>query len=221
LSPFKLQNATNLAHRRAHSGCDLVCGASADARARSRKPFPGGPGAPVGRQKDRSVRSVLNARQLCDVPAKHRAAASCGNPVLGLSHRGDSRWRVPWRSAGRRARLSVRSRCRASGNWRNNAPFGASPPFFVFALLTLGCGAQSSGGRSCRENNIPCPGRSAARSGALQSRDLRGLGVRDDPGSATHHFVLRRARETISPPPHVCGGGGRPKGGGGGARPLS
>jgi hypothetical protein len=69
------------------------------------------------------------------VPAKHRAAASCGNPGLGLSHRGDSRWRVPWRSAGRRARLSVRSRCRASGNWRNNAPFGASPPFFV-SLLT-------------------------------------------------------------------------------------
>jgi hypothetical protein len=75
--------------------------------ARSRKPFPGGPGAPVGRQKDRSVRSVLNARQLCGVPAKHRAAASCGNPGLGLSHRGDSRRRVPWRSAGRRARLSL------------------------------------------------------------------------------------------------------------------
>jgi hypothetical protein len=33
----------------------------------------------------------------------------CGNPGLGLSHRGDSRWRVPWRSAGRRARLSSRA----------------------------------------------------------------------------------------------------------------
>jgi hypothetical protein len=40
---------------------------------------------------------------------KHRAAASRGNPGLGLSHRGDSRWRVPWRSAGRRARLSNRA----------------------------------------------------------------------------------------------------------------
>jgi hypothetical protein len=42
-----------------------------------------------------------------------------------------------------------------------------------------------------------CPGRDAARSGASQIRDLRRLGVRDDPGSAAHHFVLRRARETF------------------------
>jgi hypothetical protein len=109
VSCFDTKNATNLAHRRAHSGCDLDSGASADARARFRKPLPGGPGAPVGRQKDRSVRSVLNARQLFGVQAKHRAAASRGNPGLGLSHRGDSRWRVPWRSAGRRARLSNRA----------------------------------------------------------------------------------------------------------------
>jgi hypothetical protein len=27
-------------------------------------------------------------------------------------------------------------------------------------------------------------------------RDRKGLGVRNDPGSAAHHFVLRYARET-------------------------
>jgi hypothetical protein len=39
------------------------------------------------------------------------------------------------------------------------------------------------------------PGRSAARSGALQTRDRRKLGVFCDPGSAVHHFVLHRIRE--------------------------
>jgi len=42
-----------------------------------------------------------------------------------------------------------------------------------------------------------CPGCSAAHSGALLFRDRYTLGVRDDPGSAAHHFVLRRARETL------------------------
>jgi hypothetical protein len=40
-----------------------------------------------------------------------------------------------------------------------------------------------------------CPGRGAARSGALQTRDRSKLKpnpslVRNDPGSAMHHFVL-------------------------------
>jgi hypothetical protein len=66
-------------------------------------PHPGGPGSPVGRQKDRSARSALNRRleasgqNTCELE-------SSGNPVLGLSHRGRSRWRVPRRSADRRAR---------------------------------------------------------------------------------------------------------------------
>jgi hypothetical protein len=34
-------------------------------------------------------------------------------------------------------------------------------------------------------------------SGAPQIRDLRKRGARNDPGSAAHHFVLRRARETM------------------------
>jgi hypothetical protein len=40
------------------------------------------------------------------------------------------------------------------------------------------------------------PGRSAARSGALQTRDRYELRVYDDPGSVVHHFVLHRIRET-------------------------
>jgi hypothetical protein len=40
------------------------------------------------------------------------------------------------------------------------------------------------------------PGRGAARSGAPLIRDRHALGVRYDPGSAAHHFVLHRARET-------------------------
>jgi hypothetical protein len=39
-------------------------------------------------------------------------------------------------------------------------------------------------------------GRSAARSGALQTRDLHKRRVFDDPGSAMHHFVLHRIRDT-------------------------
>jgi hypothetical protein len=34
-------------------------------------------------------------------------------------------------------------------------------------------------------------------SGAPQIRDRPKLGVRNDPGSAAHHFVLRCARETV------------------------
>jgi len=37
----------------------------------------------------------------------------------------------------------------------------------------------------------------AKRSGALQTRDRYKLGVCDDPGSAVHHFVLHRIRETV------------------------
>jgi hypothetical protein len=41
------------------------------------------------------------------------------------------------------------------------------------------------------------PGRSAARSDALQTRDRHKRGVRYDPGSAMHHFVLHRIRDTV------------------------
>jgi hypothetical protein len=40
------------------------------------------------------------------------------------------------------------------------------------------------------------PGRSAARSDALQTRDRYKLGVFYDPGSAVHRYALHRVRET-------------------------
>jgi hypothetical protein len=40
------------------------------------------------------------------------------------------------------------------------------------------------------------PGRSAARSDALQTRDRYKLRASDDPGSAVHRFALHRIRET-------------------------
>jgi hypothetical protein len=40
-----------------------------------------------------------------------------------------------------------------------------------------------------------CPGRGALRSGALQNRDRKELGVCDDPGSAAQRFTLHRIRE--------------------------
>jgi hypothetical protein len=39
------------------------------------------------------------------------------------------------------------------------------------------------------------PVRSAARSGALQTRDLYGCGMLQDPVSARRHFVPQRARD--------------------------
>src|SRR5580704_10761331 len=43
----------------------------------------------------------------------------------------------------------------------------------------------------------------AARSGALQTRDRYELRVWRDPGSAVHHFVLHRIRETLARRPVV------------------
>jgi len=52
------------------------------------------------------------------------------------------------------------------------------------------------------------PGRSAARSEALQTRDRYTFGVCEGPGSAVHHFVLHRIRETA---PFAYGFHGRVK----------
>jgi hypothetical protein len=46
------------------------------------------------------------------------------------------------------------------------------------------------------EPQDPFPGRSAARSGALQTRDRNELRVREGPGSAVHRSTLHRIRET-------------------------
>src|SRR3990170_4268738 len=42
----------------------------------------------------------------------------------------------------------------------------------------------------------PCPGRSAARSDALQNRDRYKVGTCKGPGSAVHRFTLHRIRDT-------------------------
>jgi hypothetical protein len=44
---------------------------------------------------------------------------------------------------------------------------------------------------------IAFPGRGAARSDALQTRDRHETEIFCDPGSAVHHFVLHRIRETV------------------------
>jgi hypothetical protein len=67
---------------------DIICEIDFSFRA------PGGFGSPVDRHKDRSARSVLNRGGLAK-RAKHPSAEAAGNPVLELSHRGRSRWRVP------------------------------------------------------------------------------------------------------------------------------
>jgi len=57
---LRLGYERNLAHRRAHSGCDPEGGASAVPAGGIRNPAPGRPWIPFVRQKDRSARSSLN-----------------------------------------------------------------------------------------------------------------------------------------------------------------
>ena len=57
-----------------------------------------------------------------------------------------------------------------------------------------------------RLTHLTCPGRSATRSVALQTRDLSTLRFCEDPGSAVHHFASLRAA------PHP-GNVGKAKGG--------
>src|SRR5579864_2147811 len=45
----------------------------------------------------------------------------------------------------------------------------------------------------------PFPGRSAARSGALQTRDRYALSAWGDPGSAVHHFAPSALRAALHP----------------------
>ena len=111
------------------------------ARARSRKPLPGGSGPPLGRHHDRSPRSSVDSRQATTSNA--RRAGSQETRELELSQRRmRSPWRMPRRSAERRAARD-KSRCRAADELRkfahtclrcadmDGAPIGAPPPFFV------------------------------------------------------------------------------------------
>ena len=109
------------------------------ARARSRKPLPGGSGPPLGRHDDRSPRSSVNSRQA--TTGNTRRAGSQETRELELSQRRmRSPWRVPRRSAERRAARDT-GRCRAADELRkfahtclrcadmDGAPVGAPPPF--------------------------------------------------------------------------------------------
>jgi hypothetical protein len=111
------------------------------ARARSRKPLPGGSGPPLGRHHDRSPRSSVDSRQI--KAGNARQIGSQETRELELSQRRmRSPWRVPRRSAERRAARD-KSRCRAADELRkfahtclrcadmDGAPIGAPPPFFV------------------------------------------------------------------------------------------
>ena len=99
------------AHRRAHSGCDLDAGCP-----RAVRKFPGGSGPPLGRHDDRSPRTrdrqieAGNARQIGSQETRE----------LELSQRRmRSPWRVPRRSAERRAaRDTGRCRLAAASEWR-------------------------------------------------------------------------------------------------------
>ena len=125
------------------------------ARARSRKPFPGGSGPPLGRHDDRSPRSSVDSRQA--TTGNTRRAGSQETRELELSQRRmRSPWRVPRRSAERRAARDT-GRCRAADEVRkfahtclscadmDGAPIGAPPPFrggisVRGSFARLGCG---------------------------------------------------------------------------------
>jgi hypothetical protein len=86
------------------------------ARARSRKPLPGGSGPPLGRHDDRPPRSSVDSRQA--TTGNTRRAGSQETRELELSQRRmRSPWRVPRRSAERRAARD-KSRCRAADELR-------------------------------------------------------------------------------------------------------
>ena len=136
------------------------------ARARSRKPLPGGSGPPLGRHDDRSPRSSVNSRQA--TTGNTRRAGSQETRELELSQRRmRSPWRVPRRSAERRAARDM-SRCRAADEVRkfahtclscadmDGAPIGAPPPFVGGKLFRARRGLQSSDANTHRENDFVC-----------------------------------------------------------------
>jgi hypothetical protein len=136
------------------------------ARARSRKPLPGGSGPPLGRHDDRSPRSSVDSRQA--TTGNTRRAGSQETRELELSQRRmRSPWRVPRRSAERRAARDT-GRCRAADELRkfahtclrcadmDGAPIGAPPPFRGGKLFRARRGSQSSDANTHRENDFVC-----------------------------------------------------------------
>jgi hypothetical protein len=100
---------------------------------------------------------------------------------------------------------------RSARKWLSCA-FRRFASLFEAAFFKRG-GEQGSGTETCRENDVACgftrhvpDGCSAiaftrvfeALWRCTADPGLRKLGVFDDPGSAAHHFVLRRAREKLN-----------------------
>ena len=132
------------------------------ARARSRKPLPGGSGPPLGRHHDRSPRSSVDSRQI--EAGNARQIGSQETRELELSQRRmRSPWRVPQQSAGRRARPE-RARCRPERRraaqtthlsaWRRwlACAFRRSAPFFAGSELIFGNDVVVVGKARARES---------------------------------------------------------------------
>src|ERR1700692_1044064 len=130
------------------------------ARVRSRKPLPGGLGAPLVRHYDRSARSSLHWR---------RGGASRSHPVIpGNAARAESgvtAWREPQWSAERRARPAwTRGHARSANRWQHllewRGPTGQSrlsalrlPSFYLEAATVLAF-VRKTRMRMHRENEI-------------------------------------------------------------------
>jgi hypothetical protein len=126
------------------------------ARGRSRKPLPGGSGPLLGRHDDRSPRSAVDSRQI--EAGNARQVGSQETQELELSQRRmRSPWRVPRRSAERRA---ARDRAAAAQQMScavmAGAPIGAPPPFRGGRLFRTRGGWQSSDAKTHSENDFVC-----------------------------------------------------------------
>ena len=135
---------SHLAHPRAHSGCDPVCGARRGACARSRKPLPGGFGHHALRHQDRGGRCCP-----CTGLASERVTPACAESQEawpGAEPGGQSPGESRMRSAGRRARPE--SRCVAQTAYtclrRAPRPKGAGSWRHLVCAAMVGCASRRS-----------------------------------------------------------------------------
>jgi hypothetical protein len=145
------------------------------ARARFRKPLPGGSGPLLGRHDDRSPRSAVDSRQI--EAGNARQVGSQETQELELSQRRmRSPWRVPRRSAERRAardRAAAAQQMKLRGSWLVRISALRLPSFrshdlvrkpdatfrdhaWGGDLLRTSRGSQSSDAQTLRENDFHC-----------------------------------------------------------------
>jgi hypothetical protein len=195
------------------------------ARARSRKPLPGGSGPPLGRHDDRSPRSSVDSRQI--EAGNARQIGSQETRELELSQRRmRSPWRVPRRSAERRAARDM-SRCRAADEvrkfahtclalrghgrcaYRRSASLQGRQKFVArisrcsiraTRLFRTRRGSQSSDAKTHRESDFvfPPPRRETARGRGTARRAVEGAYSRED-------FSDAEARHCPRPFHHAAG----------------